>query len=334
MKHVRFGSTGLRVSQLCLGTMTFGIQVDEQQSREILDAAADAGITFIDTADAYPMGASAGDGEQGLTEEIIGRWLEGKRDDFILASKGNAPMGPRPWDRGNSRKHLVEACENSLRRLKTDYLDLYQLHGTDFETPLEETLGALNDLVTAGKVRYIGVSNWPAWLLARSLGVSEHNGWAKFASVQPRYSLLYRQIEHELLPMCAAEGLAVIPYNPLAGGMLSGKHRADEPAARGTRFSLELAGDYYNERYWKDTEFAGVEALRPLAEEAGISMVTMSIAWALANEAVTAPIVGASRPEQLADAVAATQVALDPELLGRMNGATRHFRLTEPVVWG
>ncbi len=314
--------------------MTFGIQVDEANSRAILDAAAEAGISFIDTADAYPMGASAGDDRQGLTEEIIGRWLTGKRDDFILASKGNAPMGTRPWDRGNSRKHLTEACENSLRRLNTDYLDLYQLHGTDFDTPLEEMLGALNDLVTAGKVRYIGVSNWPAWLLARSLGVSEQHGWAKFASVQPRYSLLYRQIEHELLPMCTAEGLAVIPYNPLAGGMLSGKHRADQPAAEGTRFGMDLPGDYYNERYWKETEFAGVEALRPLAEEAGMSMVTLAIAWALANDAVTAPIIGASRPEQLADAIEAAEVVLDPELLERVNAATRHFRLTEPVVWG
>ncbi|NNF53681.1 MAG: aldo/keto reductase [Acidimicrobiales bacterium] len=334
MEYVRFGSTGLKVSQLCLGTMTFGIQVDEARSRAILDAAGEAGITFIDTADAYPMGASAGDERQGRTEEIVGRWLKGRRDDFILASKGNAPMGTRPWDRGNSRKHLLEACENSLRRLGTDYLDLYQLHGPDFETPLEETLGALNDLVTAGKVRYIGVSNWPAWLLARSLGVSELHGWARFASVQPRYSLLYRQIEHELLPMCTAEGLAVIPYNPLAGGMLSGKHRADQPAAEGTRFGLDLPGDYYNERYWKDTEFAGVEALRPLAEAAGMSMVTMAIAWALTNPAVTAPIVGASRPEQLADAVQATEVVLDSDVLESLNAATRHFRLTEPVVWG
>ena len=334
MEHVRFGSTGLRVSRLCLGTMTFGIQVDETASRTILDTAAEAGITFLDTADVYPMGASAGDERQGLTEEIVGRWLEGKRDDFVLATKASAPMGHRPWDRGNSRKHLIDACENSLRRLKTDYIDLYQLHGTDFDTPLEETMSALDDLVRSGKVRYLGVSNWPAWLLSRSFGVSEQNGWAKFASVQPRYSLLYRQIEHELLPMCAHENLAVMPYNPLAGGMLAGKHNADQPADPDSRFGIDLPGDYYNERYWKSAEFSAVDALRPVAAEAGVPMVTMAVAWTLSNPTITAPIIGASKPGQLADVVAATDVTLEADLLERIDAATRHFRLTEPVVWG
>lgn len=331
MENVRFGSTGLRVSQLCLGTMTFGYQVDEATSRSILDTAAEAGVNFIDTADVYPMGAVAHE-DKGTTEEILGRWLQGRRHEFIVASKANGAMSARPWDRGNSRHHLISACENSLRRLQTDYLDLYQLHGTDWDTPLEETLGALDDLVTSGKVRYIGVSNWPAWFLAKSLGVSALNQWQSFASVQPRHSLLYRQIEQELLPFCEYEGLAVMPYNPLAGGLLSGKHRPDSPV-EGSRFDIKLPRDYYNERYWKDAEHAGVEAIRPLAEQAGLPMVTLAVAWQLANPAITTPIIGASRPDQLGDVCAATEATLEPDLLAALDEATKHFRLMEPVVW-
>ncbi len=333
MEHVRFGSTGLKVSKLCLGTMTFGLQVDEQKSHQILDTAAEAGITFLDTADVYPLGAPS-HAEKGRTEEIIGRWIYRKRDDFVLATKGNAAMSDKPWDRGNGRKHLIEACENSLRRLQTDYIDLYQLHGTDWDTPLEETMSALHDLVTSGKVRHIGVSNWPAWLLARSIGVAETNGWTRFASVQPRHSLLYRQIEQELLPLCEYEGIAVIPYNPLAGGMLSGKHRRDEPAEANTRFGLIVAGKYYSERYWKDAEFDAVEQIRPIAEAAGIPMVTLAVAWQLANPAVTSSIIGASRPEQLADVIAAATTELDPDVIAALDQTTDHFRLTEPVKWG
>ena len=333
MEHVRFGSTGLKVSRLCLGTMTFGLQVDEENSRAILDAASEAGITFLDTADAYPLGAPSHE-EKGRTEEILGRWLGNRRDDYVLATKCNAAMSDKPWDRGNSRKHIVEACEASLRRLGTDYIDLYQLHGTDWDTPLEETMRALDDLISAGKVRYVGVSNWPAWLLARSIGVSELNRWSTFASVQPRHSLLYRQIEHELLPLCAYENIAVIPYNPLAGGMLSGKHRRDVPASSDSRFGLNVAGKYYSERYWKDTEFDAVERIRPIAQEAGLPMVTLAVAWQLANRAITSSIIGASRPEQLVDVVAAATTELDPDVLEQLDTVTDHFRLTEPVKWG
>lgn len=332
MQHVPFGRTGLSVSRLCLGTMTFGFQCDEDQSRAILDRSAEGGITFLDTADVYPLGAPAE--LSGRTEEIVGSWLQGRRDDFIVATKANGPTSRRPWDRGNSRKHLVEACEASLRRLGTDWIDVYQLHGTDPRTPFDETLRALDDLVTAGKVRYIGVSNWPAWQLARSLGVSELHGWTRFASVQPRYNLLYRQIEHELLPLCEAEGIAVIPYNPLAGGLLTGKHQRDAGPAEGTRFTLGGAGARYQERYWRDAEFDAVDALRPLAAEAGLSLTTLAVAWMLHQPTMTSPIVGASRPEQLDDVFAAVTVKLDVDLLARLDEVTSHFRLTEPVVWG
>ena len=332
MHHVRFGSTGLRVSRLCLGTMTFGVQCNEEESTEILDRAFDLGITFLDTADAYPLGGDAA--VLGMTEEILGRWLRGRRHAGVVATKANAPRSRRPWDRGNSRKHLVEACEASRRRLGTDWIDLDQLHGPDPSTPMEETLRALDDLVTAGKVRYVGVSNWPAWMLARSLGVSELHDWSSFVSVQPRYNLLYRQIEHELLPLCESEGLAVIPYNPLAGGLLSGKHSHADGPGENTRFAITGAGERYQERYWQLAEFAAIDALRPVAEEAGMSLVTLAVAWMLAQPAVTAPIIGVSRPEHLDDNVAALDARLGEGMLAHLDELTHDFRLTEPVVWG
>ena len=330
MEHVRFGTTGLRISRLCLGTMTMGVQFDESRSAAILDRAAELGITFIDSANVYPAGNEA---RAGLGEEILGRWLKGRRDDFSLATKACAPMGERAWDRGNSRKHLVEACEASLRRLGTDWIDLYQLHGPDLLTPLEETLRCLDDLVTAGKVRYVGVSNWPAWMLARSLGVSEREGWHRFVSVQPRYNLLYRGIEQELLPLCRAEGIAVIPYNPLAGGLLSGKHTYEDGPAAGTRFQLSGAGEKYRRRYWQPAQFAAVDAIVSVAAEAAMAPATLAVAWMLAQPSVTAPIVGASRPEHLDDSAAALDVTLDDDLLARLNAITDEFRLVEPVSW-
>src|SRR5918998_1895032 len=240
MEHVRLGRTGLRVSRLCLGTMTFGVQCDEPASVAILDTAADAGITFIDTADVYPSGGDLS--TVGRTEAIIGRWLQGKRTDFILATKCSGRMGPQAWQQGNSRKHILEAVDASLRRLQTDYIDLYQLHAPDPHTPIDETLRAMDDLIRSGKVRYIGCSNFLSYQVARAIGRSEALGVARFDSVQPRYNLLFRQIERELLPLCAEDGIGVIPYNPLAGGMLSGKHRGGEPTA-GTRFTLGAAGE-------------------------------------------------------------------------------------------
>src|SRR5580692_9030754 len=277
--------------------MTFGLQSDEATGFAIMDRAAEAGVDFLDSSDAYPLGGDLA--SRGRTEEIIGRWMLGKRDRFIVATKCFAPTGPAPFDGGNSRKHILAAVDASLRRLQTDYIDLYQLHGYDQNTPIDETLGALDDIVHAGKVRYIGCSNFLTYQLVRAIGRSETLGLARFDSVQPRYNLLFRQIEREMLPFCAEDGVGVIPYNPIAGGLLAGKHDRSAPPTEGTRFTLGNAGGSYRDRYWHDREFDTVEQLRSLADAAGVSLVTLSIAWVLANKAVTAPIIGASRPEQL-----------------------------------
>jgi aryl-alcohol dehydrogenase (NADP+) len=324
MEHVRFGRTGLKVSRLCLGTMTFGYQCDEATSGAILDAAAEAGITFIDTADIYPIGAPWG--TFGITEEIIGRWLKDRsRDDVVLATKCFAPTGPQPWHSGNSRHNIMRAIDASLRRLQTEYVDLYQVHFYDPQTPIDETLGALDDVVRSGKARYVGCSNFLAYQLARSLGRSEALGVVRFDSVQPRYNLLFREIERELLPLCAEDGVAVIPYNPLAGGFLTGKHERGAPT-EGTRFTLGTASGRYQGRYWHDRMFDTVDALRPIAAEAGMSMAQLAVAWTLANPVITSPIVGASRPEQLADAVAAVTQPMDAALKQRLDELTHEYR--------
>lgn len=323
MEHLQLGRTGLPVSRLCLGTMTFGLQCDDATSFSILDAAAEAGITFLDTADVYPLGGDRA--TVGRTEEIVGRWLTGHRDDYIVATKCVGPMSGRRWDRGASRKHIVEAVDASLRRLGTDRIDLFQLHSPDPATPIDETLQALDDMVQQGKVLYVGCSNFPAWELARALGRSEVLGTVRFDCVQPRYNLLYRRNELELFPLCEQEGVGVIPYNPIAGGLLSGKHQGDSPPPDG-RFTLGSAAQRYQERYWHQLEFDTIEALRPVAAEAGMSMVTMAVAWCLAQPAVTSPIIGASKPEQLADSVAALDVTLDSDLLARLDDLTAGFK--------
>ncbi len=325
MEHTRLGRTGLQVSRLCLGTMTFGLQCDEPTSIAILDRAAEGGIDFIDTSDAYPLGGDLS--TRGVTEEILGRWLHGKRDRFIVATKCFVPTGPAPFDAGNSRKHIMSAVDASLRRLQTDYIDLYQLHGYDQATPIDETLGALDDLVHAGKVRYVGCSNFLTYQLVRAIGRSETLGLARFDSVQPRYNLLFRQIEREMLPFCGEEGVGVIPYNPIAGGLLSGKHSRTAPPPEGSRFTLGTAGGLYQERYWHDREFDTVEELRRLAEAAGVSLVTLAVAWVLAHKAITAPIVGASRPEQLDDSLAAAEFTIDPDLKRKLDELTRSYRM-------
>jgi len=319
VKHTRLGRTGLSVSRLCLGTMTFGYQCEEDTSHAILDAAAEGGITFIDTADVYPLG---GDGTTvGRTEEIVGRWLHGRRDEFVVATKCVGVMSNRRWDRGASRKHIMDAVDASLRRLQTDYIDLYQMHQFDPSVTQDETLSALTDLVRIGKVRYIGCSNYLAYELARGVGRSETLGLARYDSVQPRYNLLYRNIERELLPLCQQEGIGVIPYNPLAGGFLSGKHQRGIPT-EGTRFTLGTAMERYQERYWHDRQFDAVDALRPLANESGVSVATLAVQWVLANPVVTSPIVGASRPEQLADALAAVVTDLPSDVKAALDELT------------
>ena len=325
MEHVRLGKSGLQVSRLCLGTMTFGLQIDETTADAILDRAAEAGIDFLDTSDAYPLGGDLS--TKGVTEEIIGRWMRGKRDRFILATKCFGPMGPAPFDAGNSRKHIMSAVDASLRRLQTDYIDLYQLHGYDPSTPIDETLSALDDLVHSGKVRYVGCSNFLTYRLVRAIGRSETLGLARFDSVQPRYNLLFREIEREMLPFCEEEGVGVIPYNPIAGGLLSGKHDRTVPPPVGSRFTLGTAGPAYQERYWHEREFATVAELGKLADEAGVSLVTLAVAWVLANKAITAPIIGASRPEQLTDSLAATEFTLDPGLKAQLDEITHEYRM-------
>jgi 1-deoxyxylulose-5-phosphate synthase len=323
VEHVRLGRTGLQVSRLCLGTMTFGLQCDEATSIAILDRAAEGGVTFLDTADVYPVGGDLT--TTGRTEEIIGRWLRGRRDDFVLATKCVGRTGPLPWQAGASRKHITAAVEASLRRLQTDYLDLYQLHFPDAATPIDETLHALDDLVRVGKVRYVGCSNFLAYQLARAIGRSEVLGVARFDSVQPRYNLLFRQIERELLPLCAEEGVGVIPFNPIAGGMLSGKHAPGAPT-EGTRFTLGGAAQLYQDRYWHDDVFATVEAVRAVADEAGMPLVQLAVAWVLARPAVSSAIIGASRPEQLDASLAAADAPLPAELVARLDEMTATYR--------
>jgi aryl-alcohol dehydrogenase-like predicted oxidoreductase len=305
--------------------MTFGLQCDETTSVSILDRAAEGGIDFLDTSDAYPLGGDLS--TRGATEEILGRWLRGKRDRFILATKCFAPTGPAPFDAGNSRKHILSAVEASLRRLQTDYIDLYQLHGYDRATPIDETLGALDDLVHQGKVRYIGCSNFLTYQLVRAVGRTETLRLARLDCVQPRYNLLFRQIEREMLPYCGEEGIGVIPYNPIAGGLLSGKHVRENPPPEGSRFTLGNAAQNYQERYWHDREFDTVEAIRKLAGEAGADLVTLAVAWVLANPVVTAPIIGASRPDQLGASLAATEFALDEGLKRRLDEVTHEYRM-------
>jgi aryl-alcohol dehydrogenase-like predicted oxidoreductase len=319
MKMRRMGNTGLKVSEICLGTMTFGHQCDERTSFAILDKATSAGVTFLDTADVYPVPPTPE--TAGRTEEILGKWLRGKRDRFVLATKCRMRVGHGPNDEGLSRKHILKAAEDSLRRLQTDFIDLYQTHSPDPETPLEETLRAFDNLVRQGKVRYIGCSNYPAWQVALSLGVSERMGLARFDCVQPRYNLLYREIENELLPLCRFAGLGVIAYNPLAGGFLTGKHRSLETPQAGTRFTLGKTGELYRQRYWHQAQLEAVEELRAFLEPRGKRLIQTAVAWVLAQPGITSAIVGASRPDQLDASLAAADMSLSAEELEACNRA-------------
>jgi aryl-alcohol dehydrogenase-like predicted oxidoreductase len=322
MQFAKFGQTGLTVSRLILGTGTFGKQTDEKEAHRMLDRAAEAGINFIDTADLYPPGA-----EVGGAEIFAGRWLSNKRGRFILATKGGGKMGATAWDAGSSRKHLLDAVDASLRRLNTDYIDLYQLHMDDPITPIEEMVEAMDTIVRSGKARYIGVSNFLAYRLAKALGRQDTLRLTRFVSVQPRYNLLFREVERELFPLAQEEGLAVIPFNPLAGGLLSGKYKHGDTPEKG-RFSAELGGfgQAYHARYWHEREFKAVARVEDVAKQHGTPITTLSVAWLLANPAVTSVILGASRVEQLTDTLAAADYKLDGALKTRLDEVSIEFR--------
>jgi 1-deoxyxylulose-5-phosphate synthase len=313
VKTKRLGRTGLKVSEICLGTMTFGNQCDEQTSFAIMDKALDAGVFFFDTADMYPLGSTPE--MRGSTETIVGKWLaqRKKRDAIVLATKCRMPMGDGPNDAGLSRKHIISAIDASLARLQTDYVDLYQMHMPDPETPIDETLAALDDLVRAGKVRYLGCSNYSAYEITKALWTSDKLGYARFESNQPRYNILFREIENEIVPLCLGEGVGLVTYNPLAGGFLTGRYSPGQSPQEGTRFRLFQAGKLYQQRYWHETHFEAVEHLKAFFAARNRPLSQVALAWVLAQPAVTSAILGASRPAQLDESLPAIDVKLDAE---------------------
>lgn len=317
MRYRTLGRTGISVSEICLGTMTFGDQVDEAGSIRIINEARDKGINYIDTADVYVGGRS---------EEIVGKAIKNSRSDIVLATKVGMEMGPSPTDSGLSRKHIMEGVEQSLRRLDTDYIDLYYVHRPDYCTPFDVTLRALDDLVHQGKVRHIACSNFRAFQLAKALWMSAVHNLARFDAVQPPYNLLTRDIEYELLPLCEEEGIGVCAYNPLAGGLLTGKHDFSKPPAAGTRFSNERMGRMYYDRYWNESNFAAVSRLSAIASVHSRDLAQMALAWVLNNAAVTSIIIGATSLRHLEHNVSATELTLSATELAQCNEVWQELR--------
>ncbi|CAN5163423.1 aldo/keto reductase [soil metagenome] len=304
MEYRRLGRTGLMVSELCLGTMTFGNEADEETSKGILDRFMEAGGNFVDTANVY---------SRGVSEEITGRAIRGhEREDIVLATKFRFPMGSGPNDKGASRKHIIAACEASLKRLGTDFIDLYQIHCWDAHTPIEETLSALDELVRSGKVRYIGASNFSGWQIQKSLRVSERDGLARFDCLQPQYSLIVRDIEREVLPVCREEGLGVIPWSPLAGGFLSGKYSREDAPPQDTR--MASWADTW-ERHATPEKFDVVDRVSEIAGERGTEPAQVALNWVKDRPGVTAPIIGARDTGQLEKSLDATGWSLSEEEL-------------------
>ena len=294
MEYRKLGQTGLMVSELCLGTMTFGNEADEQTSKRITDRFVEAGGNFVDTANVY---------SRGVSEEITGRVIRDYREDVVVATKFRFPMGEGPNDSGASRKHIISACEASLRRLDTDYIDLYQIHCWDSSTPIEETLSALDDLVRAGKVRYIGCSNFTGWQIEKSVRVSEREGLARFDCLQPQYSLVVRDIEHEVLPVSREEGLGVIPWSPLAGGFLTGKYSREDAPPENTR--MASWGDTWK-RHATSDKFDIVDRVCEIADSRGKEPAQIALSWVKDRPGVTSPIIGARNVEQLDKKLGAT----------------------------
>ncbi len=321
MKTKQMGRTGLKVSEICLGTMTFGNQADEPTSFAIMDVADAAGVNFFDTADAYPLG---GDLHQtGSTEVIVGNWLKARnaRERIVLATKCRGKMGPLPNDEGLSRKHIIKACEDSLRRLQTDYIDLYQFHAPDPDTPIEESLRAADDLVRSGKVRYMGVSNFPAWQMTQMLWLSDKFNLARIECDQPRYNMLFRMIEDEIVPTCLAHGIGLITYNPLAGGMLTHRYKSTAQVESGSRFGLKHAGELYRKRYWNDAVVEEVNRLGDFFAARNKSLTHVALAWVLGHPGITSTILGASKPDQLTDSLGGVGLSLDADELAACDEA-------------
>ncbi|MBP6017053.1 MAG: aldo/keto reductase [Candidatus Promineofilum sp.] len=321
MEYRRLGRTGLKVSTICLGTMQFGWSTDEPESHAIMSRAVELGVNFIDTADVYSRWVEGNPG--GVAETHIGNWLAGsaiRRDEIVLATKVRGKMGDGPNDQGLSRGHIINAVEASLRRLQTDYIDLYQTHSPDKETPLDETLRAMDDLVRSGKVRYVGCSNYPAWLLAKALWLSDVQKVARYDSLQPHYSYVHRdEFERELQPLCLDQGVGVIPYSPLGGGFLTGKYRRDTPLPESKR-----AGGV-QKRYMNERGFAAVDKLEEIGRAHDATIAQTAIAWILANPAVTSAIIGATSIAQLEDTLRGAEVALSAE---------QKAALDEVTAWG
>ena len=313
MHYVNLGRTGLKVSRLCLGAMTYGDPgwrpwvLSEEAGRPILKRAVEYGITFFDTADMYSLGVS---------EEVLGRALRDftSRDRAVVATKAFFPMSADPNDRGLSRKHLMSAIDGSLRRLGTDYVDLYQVHRWDPDTPIEETLRALEDIVRSGKARYVGASSMPAWQFAKALYLADLRGWTRFVSMQNHYTLIYREEEREMLPLCVDEGIGVIPWSPLARGFLAGNRRGagrgDTPRAQSDTIAHDL--------YYSEADFAVADRVAEIAAEREVSPAQVALAWLLRQPAVTAPIVGASKMIHLDQAVAALEISLSDDEASRL----------------
>jgi len=312
MEYTRFGNTGITVSKLCLGTMTYGTPTDrwpwalnEEQSRPFIQKALELGFNFFDTADVYTAGAS---------EEVVGRALRdfAKRDDYVLATKVFNPMGPGPNDKGLSRKHIMSAIDASLKRLGTDYVDLYQIHRWDYNTPIEETMEALHDIVKAGKARYIGASSMYAWQFAQALYTSDLHGWTRFISMQPHYNLIYREEECEMLPLCKDQKIAVIPWSPLARGVLTRKQEDRNSTERSQTDSFGKS------LYTAASDQEIVNRVTELAEQHGVPNAQIALAWVLHNPTITSPIIGASKPGHLEDAVAALTIKLSDDEIKRL----------------
>jgi len=300
MKYKLLGSTGVKVSSLCFGTMSFGGDADKETSRAMFNLCRDRGINFFDTANIY---------SQGVSEEFLGEFIRGCRDELVISSKVCGKIGTDINAQGLSRRHIMQAVEGSLRRLGTDRIDLYFVHNVDFDTPIEETLRALDDLQRQGKIIYPAVSNWSAWQIAKALGISENKGLARFVCIQPMYNLVKRQVEVEILPLAASENLGVITYSPLGGGLLTGKYGIDNKAAGGRLVDNSM----YRKRYGRDVYYQVAEKFNQYAYDQGIHPATLAVAWVMSHPHVTAPIIGARNVEQLERSLAAVEIEMTLE---------------------